>query len=383
VIVDFGLALGDDEFTYRSTTVCGTYQYMSPQQVLGKADRVDGRSDIYSLGVVLYQLVAGRSPYRSRDVKSLKHEIVTDHPAPLRQYSPEVPVELEQICQRAMAKEPADRYSTAADFAAALRAVIKPIPAKAVSPLAAPARRAPWGPIALSVLGMAILALAALALLPEREAPSPVIPQAAAATPNLQIHFQKHDNESTYSKALADADLPLQVGDKLQFHVAELSKPMYAYIYWINADGDPQRVWPDTSEPLAKQTPVATLSSPPGANDAVNPEWWAVHNVGGPMLFFVGLSEKPLEAEQLEAFEGESSLMRESLLSTMRRSGRPVAEFEHPAQAKTYELRNNELYRTRGGDLHLVISPKVYATDHSQLQKWFSAYHGWIVSAKE
>jgi hypothetical protein len=363
--------------------VCGTYQYMSPQQVMGKADRVDGRSDIYSLGVILYQLVAGRSPYRSRDVKSLKHEIVTDDPAPLRQYAPDVPAELEAICQRAMAKEPANRYSTAADFAAALRALIKPVAAKTAAPVAAAARQVPWGPIALGVLGLAILALAALALLPERQPPSPVIAPPPAATPNLQIHFQKHDNESTYSKALADADLPLQVGDKLQFHVAELPKPMFAYIYWINANGEPQRVWPDTSEPLAKQTPIDTLSSPPGANDPVNPEWWAVHNVGGPMLFFVGLAEKPLDEKQLEAFEGESSLMRESLLSTMRRSGRPVAEFEYPPQAKTYELRNNELYRTRGSDLHLVISPKVYATDHSQLQKWFSAYHGWIVSAKE
>jgi hypothetical protein len=65
----------------------------------------------------------------------------------------------------------------------------------------------------------------------------------------------------------------------------------------------------------------------------------------------------------------------------MRRSGKPVAEFEHPEQSKTYVLRDNELYRTRGADLHLVISPKVYASDHSQLQKWFSAYHGWIVAA--
>ena len=119
VVADFGLALGDDEFSYRSS-VCGTYQYMSPQQVRGEADRVDGRADVYSLGVILYQLLAGRVPFKGRDVKSLKREILNDEPTPLRQYAPDVPLEVQQICQRAMAKELEKRYSTADDFAAAL-----------------------------------------------------------------------------------------------------------------------------------------------------------------------------------------------------------------------------------------------------------------------
>src|SRR5262249_9303723 len=99
---------------------------MSPQQVRGEADRVDGRSDIFSLGVILYQLATGRSPYRSRDVQSLKREILENRAAPLRQYCPEAPIELEQICQRAMAKEPDDRFSSAKDFARELRHLLEP-----------------------------------------------------------------------------------------------------------------------------------------------------------------------------------------------------------------------------------------------------------------
>jgi hypothetical protein len=129
--------------------------------------------------------------------------------------------------------------------------------------------------------------------------------------------------------------------------------------------------------------PVVRLSSPPGAGtDAVEQPWWEVRAAGSPLVFFVGLSETMLDEEQLQDFEKQAGRMRESLLGELRRSGQHVAEFEFPQQAKTYELRDNQLYRTRGGELRLMIAPKVYATDHSQLQKWFSAYHGWIVASQ-
>lgn len=386
VIVDFGLALGDDEFSYHSS-VCGTYQYMSPQQIHGEADRVDGRSDIYSLGVILYQLVAGRLPYRSRDVRSLKREIIHDEPTPLRQYSPEAPAELEQICQHAMAKEPGNRYSTAADFATELRnllqlktgsvqgvfdnALIEPAPAARASFVRH------WRPLTLAMLGCGIIGFAVYSLTAPKRSKTFESASVVTATPNLQIHFQKKDSH-TYSPTLADADLPLDVGDKLQFHVAQLPKPMFTYIYRINSDGVAERLWPEKAANLDKQAPVGELSSPP-ADD----EWWAVQKTGGALVFFLGISETPLDEKQLRDFESQTSMTRESLLDAMRRSRQPVAEFEYPAQSKTYELRNNEMYRTRGGDFHLVVSPKVYAADHSKLRKWFSAYHGWIVSTKE
>jgi hypothetical protein len=355
---------------------------MSPQQVSGQADRVDGRADVYSLGVILYQLVAGRVPYKSRDVQSLKREILNDEPTPLRQYAPDVPVRLQEICHRAMAKSLETRYSTATDFAADLRSLLKAPGAAESKPGATGVAGKRWGIAAAGIVGAALLgwALYAAFLSPSR-GPSPV-PVTAETPPSLEIHFQKAD-QTTFDSALRDSELPLEMGDKLQFHVGELAKPMYAYIYWLDADGVAKRVWPEPESSLATQTPITKLSSPPGAGtDAVQQPWWEVRSVGKPLVFFVGLSETMLDEKQLAEFEGQSTHMRDSLLGELSRSGKQVAEFEFPEQAKTYELRANELYRTRGADLHLIIAPKEYATDHSHLRKWFSAYHGWIVASK-
>jgi len=376
VVVDFGLALGDDEFSYKSI-VCGTYYYMSPQQIRGEADRLDGRSDVYSLGVLLYQLLAGRLPYKSRDVNSLKREILEDEPTPVRQYAPDVPSALEQVCRKAMAKSLGERYSTAGDFAAALRRALKASVDGAATKSAHIFR---W----MAAAG-AVAALLAAAFIPLNPRPgSAPIPATAASmlTPNLAIHFQKA-NSSSFAREMSDADLPLQVGDKLQFHVDSLPEPMFAYVYWIDSSGTPNRVWP-AEETLANQTPIDTLSSPPGAGgDAIDQPWWEIPAVDGPQIFFLGLGREALTADQLAEFESQSEFMRESLLGTLRRSGRMVAEFEYPERTKTYTLQDGELYRTRGNDLHLVISPKVYASDHSTLQKWFAAYHGWIVATAD
>jgi serine/threonine protein kinase len=380
VVADFGLALSDEEHSYRSS-VCGTYQYMSPQQVSGQADRVDGRSDIYSLGVILYQLVAGRVPYKSRDVGSLKREIVNDEPTPLRQYAPDAPLRLQEICQRAMAKSLERRYSTAGDFAADLRALLAPQEPEATKGAPPVSKGGRYGAIAASVVGCGLVAWALFAAFPQRSDTDP-IPPAPTSPPNLAIHFQKAD-QATFDRTLRDADLPLEMGDKLQFHVGDLTKPMFAYIYWLDNDGIPKRVWPEPAGALSAQKPVMKLSSPPGAGtEAVDQPWWEIRSVGKPLVFFVGVSEKMLDENQLQAFEEQTAAMRKSLMGALGRSGKPVAEFEFPEQVKTYQLRDGALYLARGGDLHLVIAPKVYASDHSQLKKWFSAYHGWIVASQ-
>jgi hypothetical protein len=201
-------------------------------------------------------------------------------------------------------------------------------------------------------------------------------------TPELQIHLQKAD-QRTFSPALTNADLPLSAGDKLQFQIARLPKPMFAYVYWIAADGVPKRLWPDAAEPLSQQKAVTQLTSPPGANpDAVYQPMWEIGDINGPLVFFVGLSEMMLAEGQLKEFETQATHMRTALEGDIERRGSLVAEFEFPEQSKLYKVIGNELYRTRGSDMHIVIAPKVYADDHSQLRTWFSAYHGWIVKVE-
>jgi serine/threonine protein kinase/tetratricopeptide (TPR) repeat protein len=119
-VVDFGLALRDEDIG-KGPKFAGTPAYMSPEQVRGEGHRVDGRSDIFSLGVVFYELLAGRRPFRG-DTKVELFEQVTSYEAkPLRQYDEKLPKELERICHKAMAKRASERFSSAHDMAEELR----------------------------------------------------------------------------------------------------------------------------------------------------------------------------------------------------------------------------------------------------------------------
>jgi len=99
---------------------------MSPEQAKGEGHCVDGRSDIFSLGVVLYELLTGRRPFRGDSTRDLLKQIKVSEPRPPRQIDDTIPQELENVCLKALAKDPPDRYSTAKDMADALNLVANP-----------------------------------------------------------------------------------------------------------------------------------------------------------------------------------------------------------------------------------------------------------------
>ncbi|HKP64829.1 MAG TPA: protein kinase [Polyangiales bacterium] len=149
-LLDFGIASlqteGDAKLT-RTGSVLGTPQYMSPEQAQG--GRIDARSDIWSVGAMLYRALAGRAPYQGETYNALIVSIVTNQHAPLEQSRPDLPSGLLETVERAMRKSPGDRFETAEQMGAALKAVI--LGARAAAPVERPAGPArPARPAAVS-----------------------------------------------------------------------------------------------------------------------------------------------------------------------------------------------------------------------------------------
>jgi serine/threonine protein kinase/Flp pilus assembly protein TadD len=179
-VTDFGLAQvrGDPALTSTGDLV-GTLRYMSPEQALGKRLGVDHRTDIYSLGVTLYELLTLRPPFGANERQVLGHQITVEEPRPPRRLNRRTPPELEVIVLKAMGKSPDDRYATAQELADDLRRFLENRPIKARRP--SPAQRlriwsrrhraAVWSAglcLAVSLL-VAVVALAASNVLVARE----------------------------------------------------------------------------------------------------------------------------------------------------------------------------------------------------------------------
>ena len=134
-VMDFGIAraMSDAQATMTQTAqVIGTAQYLSPEQARG--ERVDSRSDLYSTGCLLYELLTGRPPFTGDSPVAIAYQHVRENPIPPSRVDPDVPAWADAIVLKAMAKSPADRYQTAADMRADLQRAASGLPVAAAPP---------------------------------------------------------------------------------------------------------------------------------------------------------------------------------------------------------------------------------------------------------
>ena len=139
-VVDFGIARLTDTSKTQTGTLLGTLAYMSPQQIRGK--HADARSDIWSVGIVLYELLTGRRPFYGENQAALLLSVLQEHPAPLREVLGECPYQLDAIARKALAKNEASRYQSADELLSELEPVwtdLQRNPGKQAPAQAAPA----------------------------------------------------------------------------------------------------------------------------------------------------------------------------------------------------------------------------------------------------
>ena len=169
LICDFGIALGtaslDAARQTQAGAVVGTPQYMSPEQAAG-ADQLDARTDIYSLGALVYETLVGDPPHVASTTQGILAKVRSETPTPVHLLRPTVSVAVSDVLAKALAKQPADRYPTAAAFRDALTTA-------ATDPVRAPrATRAPSRTVLAGAALLAVIAVVAFALRPRTTEPS-------------------------------------------------------------------------------------------------------------------------------------------------------------------------------------------------------------------
>ena len=183
LVADFGIALaaskaGGNRMTETGMSL-GTPHYMSPEQAMGERE-ITARSDVYALGVVLYEMLTGDPPFTGSTAQAVVARVLTEAPRPILPQRHTIPPEVEAAVLTALEKLPADRFGTAAEFADALAGrgtipTIRTAATTAAVPAAAAAAKARLDPVKLGLAGTALVAVGVAAWASLRPGPEPVV----------------------------------------------------------------------------------------------------------------------------------------------------------------------------------------------------------------
>lgn len=336
IVMDFGVArrTGDDVGLTRAGAPLGTPAYMPPEQVTGDGRAQGPPSDIYSLGVIMYELLTGQLPFCG-DLASVANKILLTPPPPLRSHRPELSPALEAVCLKAMAKSPTDRFPSARAFAEAIVAALDdPVAAGGAGSSTTAAydrasglwrRRLPlaMGSVAAAiVVGVALFrspaptsddsksarddasipvrsieSLSVVEPLPLAQSPEPA--GANAPAPLLEIYVQRAAQATDY-QLLTAASMPLRDRDKVQLKIA-VDRPAYLYLFWYDADGKAKRLLPKDPNRQERATQWIEPVTEPNDGDLAN--WHVIGGNHGVEMALAAAADSPLSAAQIQGLE--------------------------------------------------------------------------------
>lgn len=231
-VCDFGLALHADDQRERRGECAGTLAYMAPEQIRGEAHHLDGRADIWALGVIHYEMLTGQAPFSGRHRHEVLEEILHRDPRPPRQLDTNIGRDQERVCLRCLAKTPSERFATAGDVAEALRAAGRPH------------RFSRWSLFVAAVVAICGLGIALGWLGSHRDEPRKSALLPLGATLDVRVWGMQSPYRQGV-KAVEPVALPLRNGDRVRVRV-QLNQPAYIYVVWLDAAGTVAPVYPWT-----------------------------------------------------------------------------------------------------------------------------------------